>query len=126
MTGELRIVATLALRQLLTLLLQAANDASLAASADVAPSLGLRVSDIALEIPTRIAVSSPIAIGSEFEVMLELPSLRDTPEPGRLGRLNVSLARDDQAGQDTVVRQFADAKDDPPTPNARAVLARMP
>ena len=86
-------MADITLGDLITLIFDAVAE-SVHQTTEQAAIARLQVSDVDLDIPAhlRLPVGAPSA-EVPARLMVSLPSTRETPAPGRLGRVRVTLAR---------------------------------
>ena len=67
---------------------------SLEQTADRAEQLRLQVSDLQLDIPAHLRLQAgPLPEAGPAQLMVTLPSTRETPPAGRLGRVHIMIER---------------------------------
>jgi hypothetical protein len=63
-------------------------------SQDIATQTRIYISDIDIDLPAYIRLDRSSDLDSNSRLTIDLPNLRETPAPGRLGRLRVTFAYD--------------------------------
>ena len=87
-------MADITFGELIALILQELAD-TVEQTVDPATALGLRVDDVALDIPAYLHVADvaddPAAPPDQLRLRVGLPSARETPPAGRLGRVRITI-----------------------------------
>jgi hypothetical protein len=63
-------------------------------SQDIATQTRIYISDIDIDLPAYIRLDRSSDLDGDSRLTIDLPNLRETPAPGRLGRLRVTFAYD--------------------------------